>query len=63
MPRNTMSQLGRPKLVAVRRPVIASVSPLLRMMFEASEAEILAVKYCAASQRLQLVVSERGLTA
>ncbi len=40
-----MSQFGRPKLVGVRRPVMASVSPLLRMMFEASAAEILAVRY------------------
>ena len=41
-----MSQLGRPKLVGVRKPVMASVSLLLSMMLLASPALILAVRYC-----------------
>lgn len=40
-----MSQFGRPKFVGVCRPVIASVAELLSMMFWASAAEILAVRY------------------
>ena len=47
-----MSQLGRPKFVGVRRPVMASVSPLLRMMLDASAAEILAVRYWDSSQQM-----------
>lgn len=40
-----MSQFGRPKLVGVCRPVIASEASLFSMMFWASAAEILAVRY------------------
>ena len=44
---NTASQLGRPKLVGARSPVIVSLSALasLSIMFVASSGLILAVRY------------------
>ena len=48
------SQLGRPKLVGDRSPVIASVSAsaLLSCMFITSSGLILAVRYCSTTSQL-----------
>lgn len=50
-----ISQLGRPKFVGARSPVMASCSALasLIMIFVASSILILAVRYCMDSQKLQ----------